>query len=962
MKYIKTAIIAIFLFVSPSQVAFWAWWIEMESCSSGVYSAFYPSSCSVCWFGTQRLYEWEDTDFWDFYNSTDSNEEIFASSSNASVTDFWWYLNDESLSWLWLRSTWTPVNLSHNSAVIFFVDNLRLTSRPPDVNTPVWRIDYFLRWAPVVSNWNFSFTWERGYREWTESLVNWEYVLDAPNFIVDPDPVSQKSINTSDIFEHNECYVMLPAWCWDGLVTNWETCDPLDPATSAWCNPLTCQPFPTFVPFMAVDIVDDNADDLDGVQWDDTQTVNVGSGSTFRVTLTNAWTDALENITLLDIVAPECAWSATLTGTTFTWPSTWTNLSATWVINGSLLPLIWSLSYNCNLDNISVDITNTITAAWLWVNSSLITWALPDTTLVVAWTGSTNLCWNGIIETPEVCDFADPTQTAWGTSGCTATCQPDNGWGWGGTWPQCRAIDAWTYDSTTNIRSGIVCTWNSDVNSIRLDCWNGTNLYGSGSTATFSCDYSGNANPDEIKPICYVAWSTWLTNPNSSSWSTRLACTPGRPNGGWGGGWGWGGFSKTCWDGVVQRPNDSWFNEQCDTTQTWCSATCKALVTTQPFGGVVKMLPGNDYVIIGDGMNPYEAHTLSYPYIENLSEDPNTDIAFDEICVYNTSGSSLSGDGTQCEPMGVIYPWEKAYFGRTPDYRWNTSGITSGNIGENVLRYSVKNDGTDYPDAFFSTELKVRVSKPSIATVWGWTSFLNNTSAVKTQDIAKWEHKDANKNFVWAWVWENGLSYTKDVSDTASVNKIWEEWSVYNNTLNGSINDLWSNWWTRTDINDFDNYNGIENVYILKNYNFKIESDLFSSINWPRTYVIENWNLIISSDITYSDNIAFVVKWWNIIIDEEVRSIKGVYISIPKWSRWWKFIWLWTTNNILKVEWSLYWNIENLVSKRTYINENASWQISVWTIVSFGSSIFRKPAPLTWKFIWEYLEAEKIAK
>jgi hypothetical protein len=36
--------------------------------------------------------------------------------------------------------------------------------------------------------------------------------------------------------------------------------------------------------------------------------------------------------------------------------------------------------------------------------------------------------------------------------------------------------------------------------------------------------------------------------------------------------------------------------------------------------------------------------------------------------------------------------------------------------------------------------------------------------------------------------------------------------------------------------------------------------------------------------------------------------------------------------------------------------------IDVGTIVSFGSSVFRKPAPLTSKFIWDYLEAQKTAK
>jgi hypothetical protein len=64
----------------------------------------------------------------------------------------------------------------------------------------------------------------------------------------------------------------------------------------------------------------------------------------------------------------------------------------------------------------------------------------------------------------------------------------------------------------------------------------------------------------------------------------------------------------------------------------------------------------------------------------------------------------------------------------------------------------------------------------------------------------------------------------------------------------------------------------------------------------------------------------------------------------------------------LKVKGSLYGDITDLVASRTYVKENPNGQINVWTIVSFGSSLFRKPAPLTWQFIWEYLNSEKIAK
>ena len=41
---------------------------------------------------------------------------------------------------------------------------------------------------------------------------------------------------------------------------------------------------------------------------------------------------------------------------------------------------------------------------------------------------------------------------------------------------------------------------------------------------------------------------------------------------------------------------------------------------------------------------------------------------------------------------------------------------------------------------------------------------------------------------------------------------------------------------------------------------------------------------------------------------------------------------------------------------------NKDWQLDVWTVVSYGSSVFRKPAPLTSTFIEEYVKATKVAR
>ena len=68
------------------------------------------------------------------------------------------------------------------------------------------------------------------------------------------------------------------------------------------------------------------------------------------------------------------------------------------------------------------------------------------------------------------------------------------------------------------------------------------------------------------------------------------------------------------------------------------------------------------------------------------------------------------------------------------------------------------------------------------------------------------------------------------------------------------------------------------------------------------------------------------------------------------------------TNTVLYINGAVYGNTQQLIEKRTYIKNNDNGQIDVGTMVSFGSSIFRKPAPLTARFISEYLDATKVAQ
>ena len=497
-------------------------------------------------------------------------------------------------------------------------------------------------------------------------------------------------------------------------------------------------------------------------------------------------------------------------------------------------------------------------------------------------------CWDGEINGTETCDTADATQTGWWTSGCSVSCQPDNGWwGWGGGW--------WSW------------SW---------------------------------------------GWGWWSSDDDSS---------------------------ETCWDWVLQRPNEDGINEQCDfgsiadwwvcnkATCAWWDLTSPGQYDgdiTIPNDGRISFWPKND-IIVWHGINPF-SETLQKPYIQNESD---FSVQFDNLCVVKKAGSnSLDGWSPQCEPIGVINPWEKHSFINYPNFVWNKSTIT-GSYGDNTLLVTLDDNGTLYDSAYFTAPFKVRVSKPSVATTWGGTSFISDTTDIANiKDVADegrenlnaWE----NSNFVWAGISTWSLSSAiKTIDDVSIVSDISDDGIAAQGSLNDLLDDTGTpSLITTTDLEDFESYNGIENVFILKEKNFRVLSDTFNSIAGARTYIIENGNLLIDDDIDYPSNIAFVVKSGDIKIKENVNLITGTYISIPGATTGWGIVWTSDTNEVLKVRGSLYGDISELVSSRTYVKENPNGQINVGTIVSFGSSLFRKPAPLTWQFIWEYLNSEKVAK
>ena len=452
-----------------------------------------------------------------------------------------------------------------------------------------------------------------------------------------------------------------------------------------------------------------------------------------------------------------------------------------------------------------------------------------------------------------------------------------------------------------------------------------------------------------------------------------------------------------CWDWEIQRWNPLTPDEDCEYTidtliqEPFCTDECKYDYNPSDLNSINTFVNNIEWnlsfwpttsVIIWDQMDPFDKYYI-VPYIKN---EWDSELYIDEICVFKEAAhDSLLWD-INCKSKGqILPPWGYSDSGTPINvYKWDISGIPQLlKYADNSIIPTLKHNWTLFEDIPTSNErINVRVSRPSIITVWWWTSYVKDTSNIanitELADTANWISWADNKNFVWAWVTDDISSYSKNVSDPASMTRI-----VAENDYNSDINRVTKNYWSETtvyaNLGDFINYHWLENIFYVKDKNFEISWTTFTSSDVARTYIIENWNLTITSDFEehdYSGNIAFVVKWWDIIINNNVKNIKWIYISIKEETAtswiyvWWNIKWslqtssvLPTTMNILRVNGALYWDVTTLVSQRIYILPNPmSWLIEVWTVVNFWSNNFRKPAPLVWKFIWDYLDAQKEAR
>lgn len=564
------------------------------------------------------------------------------------------------------------------------------------------------------------------------------------------------------------------------------------------------------------------------------------------------------------------------------------------------------------------------------------------------------------------------------------------------------------------------CVWNKNANSISMRCGTnadtGNTVYLPTQAWILGTDDRRTANFTcwDAVPKCIVRKLPWAATPiNENNWVDSAACeyAPGFC----GDGVVWfraDGTQEVCDAGT--NNGKAWFTctAQCTIPggwsssggSSWSSSTsssggweiiCNPVtevcsITTTPTWGEIVFGPFGG-TVVGHAKNILE-NIPQFPFIQNTSE---YDYSFEELCIKKTSGdpSVARAQDEICVNMRnkVLYGYETLFIAqhkdrsyyeavgrgqiesgdfKYPDFMSNKDAIPSlADFGQAVLTTSIKHDIDDNGtidilyDAYFAADLDVRVAKPSIATIGGWVSYVKNGSET-TGDIKKvtdWiTGFEDNTNFVWVSVSDNWVSSSVETNtDTVVITNTETDSNDYTEDVESVVTVTTSASDNVSGFDKFSNFNGLDNVYIITDKNITL-AELPASVSVPTTYIVEWGNLTLTKDIITNENIAFVVKGWNINVKSEVEKLSGTYIAIPVNNVGGKII-SESSNKQLVVYGSLLGNLDQLISNRYYIEKTGN-QLSVGTIVSFGSRLLSKPAPLVAQFKSEYNASQKVAR
>ena len=650
------------------------------------------------------------------------------------------------------------------------------------------------------------------------------------------------------------------------------------------------------------------------------------------------------------------------------WTLTWTiNLSTPWLcqswvsvwnfnstLSWNTTNYSWSCGqkswWNCSA-NYTDNNTNNCINWWVWWTlTSAINLSTPwlCQSWVIVWNFNSTVSWN-------TTNYSwSCGQTSWWNCSANYTVSTPPWWGWWWGWwssSVCNSLTASTVSGNIWTNVSFICNWSS--NQYTIDIRN-TTSWGNTLIHTFTnvwWNYTFNSLWTYTAQ-CYV----WLNNATDTNTCKKTIIINNNTSNWWWWWWWWG--STYCWDWIIQRPNSAWIYEECDFLwyiNTWngfCTNQCRIDHTVIGWWNFI-ISPSTD-MIIWNNQSILENNVLS------ITNKSTSDIYIEnKLCAYNINSSKFISWYNYCTPSNVWLIRKNWWvFNATVPYNqfvWNTSSIPNGTTyGDAQIKVTLEWYKSIY--TFLESTFNVKVSKSSISTLWWWAALLNWTNLSDLQDLSSGGfallNPNINRNLFLSSIWYSPLSsYTKSTNDQNLI-------KISKNTWNKELNSF--SWISNNNSNIIiytlptEKYNSIDNVYTHK-WNVILNSEV---INWSsKTYIIESWDLIINWDITSDTNILFVVKWGNIKISNNVKKIDAILMNI-----WWNITWDTTsTSERLLINWSLYWNISDLLNKRTYIKNR--WEyIDVWTNINFTSKIFNLPPPLLTSFMSEYTESKKIPK
>lgn len=608
-----------------------------------------------------------------------------------------------------------------------------------------------------------------------------------------------------------------------------------------------------------------------------------------------------------------------------------------------------------------------------------------------------NWCWDWVRDTRETCDPNDPTHTWWGPGWCsTATCTP--------------ILATCNPGTTTWVRSTPVTATTPWLCQSWAVVWNfGSTVSGTTTNYVWSCNWSA------VGWACSASYSTWGWS--SSGWSSGWSSGG---SSGWSSGWSSGGWSNYCWDWVVQRPNSSWFFEECDPERwfqnlknpdwtakyPWCNSSCTTWTFTNPWNGwwsitnpgsyapwdiYIRTQPGSaawwstnpgtqdvklsDYkVIVWNWVNvfsPSDEILFKANYTVYLSWD-------EKVCINETSDVISSANSSLCKNIRsgwlmwtlsgqkpIVYNGSSSSnptsielfdYNELKNYKWNTSSLVGGLF--------TKDTNWDFSASidYLKSLINVRVAKPAVSNSAWWWNYLAKPLGYSVDSISdnflnnlkQWNFTSVvvNSNNAQFGYWQNLTSnIAKNVKNDVN--------STTSNSLNlQNISKVTDN------TQDFDYFYSVNKTKITMESQIWLDINTPLTITWVKTVIINNWDLNIKSDIKYWDkdaSWAFIVKNWNINIAANVKNIAWVYVVLDENS--WVYSMYWeSTANQLMVDWSIYWNMQNLVNNRTYIRgQTTSTSLSTWVIVNYSNRSIKNPPPLLKSYLKQF-SLKRIAK